>query len=64
MREELRIELQTSLQAAREKNQATDSKPIPVRFNGHPSPVVMHLRPSLEPDHEGFVLVIFDERAP
>lgn len=61
VREELRIELQTSLQVAREKKQPIDSKPIPVRFNGHSRPVVMHVRPSLEPDHDGFVLLIFDE---
>lgn len=64
VREELRIELRTSLQAAREKKEAIDSKPIPVRFNGHARPVVMHARPALEPDQEGFVMIIFEEREP
>jgi len=64
VREELRAELQASLQSAREKKAPFDSKPIPVRFNGHAQPVVMHLRPSLNPEREGFVLLIFDEREP
>jgi two-component system CheB/CheR fusion protein len=64
VREELRIELQAALHRAREKKEIFDSKPIPVRFNGHPCPVILHVRPSLESDEEGFALVIFDEREP
>jgi two-component system CheB/CheR fusion protein len=64
VRTELRIELRTLLQIVREKNWPADSKPIPVRFNGHAVPVVMHLRPALEPEDERFVLVIFEEREP
>ena len=64
VREELRMELRSLLQAAREKNDACDSLPIPVQFNGHARPVVMHVRPALEPERAGFALVIFDERAP
>ncbi len=64
VREELRIELQASLQAARESRVAYDSEPIPVRFNGHSRPVVMHVRPAAELEREGFALVIFDEREP
>ena len=44
VREELRIELQASLQTCRENREVWDSKPIPVRFNGHSRPVVMHVR--------------------
>ncbi len=64
VREELRIELQASLQSARERKAAFDSNPIPVRFNGHPLPVVIHVRPALESEREGFALIIFEEREP
>src|SRR5262249_661206 len=53
VREELRIELQASLKSARENKAPFDSKPIPVQFNGHARPVVMHLRPSLNPKRKG-----------
>ena len=61
VREELRIELQVLLQQARATKDPLDSRPIPVRFNGHPIPVVMHLRPSREKDQDGFILVLFTE---
>jgi two-component system CheB/CheR fusion protein len=63
VREELRIELQAALHSTRETREPHDSRPIMVRFNGHSSPVVMHLRPAPEPNREGYVLVIFEERA-
>jgi two-component system CheB/CheR fusion protein len=62
VREELRIELQAALQHARERKEIFDSNPIFVQFNGHQSPVVLHVRPSLERDEDGFILVIFEER--
>ncbi len=64
LREELRMELQALLQASRDNKVAIESKPVPVRFNGHAKPVVMHLRPSLNPAREGFLLLIFEERSP
>lgn len=64
VREELRIELQAALQHARDKKKIFDSRPIPVRFNGHPTPVVLHVRPSMERDEDGFALVIFEELEP
>ncbi len=64
VRPELRIELQASLQTARERKIAFDSRAIPVRFNGKARPVVLHIRPALEPERDGFVLVIFEEREP
>jgi two-component system, chemotaxis family, CheB/CheR fusion protein len=64
VREELRIELQAALQEVRQSKKNFDSKPIPVRFNGHPCPVVLHVRPSQEAAEDGFVLVIFEEREP
>ena len=53
--------LQALLQAARDGKDVLDSRPIPVRLNGHSAPVVMHVRPAQEQDQEGFVLVIFEE---
>ncbi|HTQ58348.1 MAG TPA: chemotaxis protein CheB [Bryobacteraceae bacterium] len=64
VREELRVDLRSLLQSARERKTARDSMPIPVRFDGHPRPVVMQVRPALEPERDGFALVIFDERDP
>ena len=62
VREELQLELQSSLYQVRESGRIIDTKPIPVRFNGHATPVVIHLRPALEPDLDGYVLIIFEER--
>ena len=62
VREELRIELRALLQQARDKREPADSRAIPVRFNGHAVPVVMHVRPARETEQEGYVLLIFDER--
>ena len=64
VRPELRIELQASLQTARESKKALDSSPIPVQFNGHARPVVLHVRPSMGQERDGFALVIFEEREP
>ncbi|MBV8864840.1 MAG: hypothetical protein JO210_05510, partial [Acidobacteriaceae bacterium] len=62
VREELRAELHALLRAVRETRLPQDSRPIPVRFNGHAKPVVMHVRPSTQPEDEGLVLVMFEER--
>ncbi|MBV9772290.1 MAG: PAS domain-containing protein [Bryobacterales bacterium] len=62
VRDELQLELQAALHEAREKRRTVDTKPIPVRFEGHPCPVVMHVRPALEPVQEGYILIIFEER--
>jgi two-component system CheB/CheR fusion protein len=62
VREELRIELRSLLQHARGKREPVDSRAVPVRFNGHPIPVVIHVRPAQDAEKEGYVLVIFDER--
>jgi two-component system CheB/CheR fusion protein len=64
VREELQLELQAALHEAREKQEAVDSRPVPVRFNGHARPVTMRVRPALEPERDGFALIIFEERAP
>jgi two-component system, chemotaxis family, CheB/CheR fusion protein len=62
--EDLRVELQACLQSFREIKRPFDSRPIPVRFNSHTRPVIMHVRAALEPEREGFILVIFEEREP
>lgn len=64
VREELRIDLQSLLQTARETKELADSEPILVRFNGHTAPVVMHVRAAEDADQDGFVLVIFEEHQP
>jgi two-component system CheB/CheR fusion protein len=64
VREELRIELRAALHSAREKNGPASSRPMLVRFNGESAPVVIHVRPSQEPEQTGFVLVMFEEREP
>lgn len=64
VREELRADLYALLQSARGTRLAQSSEPIPVRFNGTPRLVIMHVRPSLQAEDEGLVLVIFDEREP
>jgi len=62
VRKELRIELRAALHASRDQDNTRRSKPIPVRFNGDTSEVVLHVRPSPDPQQRGFALVIFEER--
>lgn len=64
VRDELQMQLQALLHSARDTKKFVDSRPIPVRFNGHSAPVVMHLRPAQESGEDGFVLVIFEEHQP
>ncbi|MCA9115530.1 MAG: PAS domain-containing protein, partial [Planctomycetaceae bacterium] len=61
VRAELRNALQTSLMIARERKEAVRSRPALVQFPGTDSHVVIHVRPALEPDQDGYVLVMFDE---
>lgn len=61
VREELRLELRAALHLVREQRQPVRTAPILVQFNGETHPVVLDVRPSLDP--EGYVLVIFDESA-
>ncbi|QBQ55812.1 chemotaxis protein CheB [Nitrosococcus wardiae] len=65
LREELQLELRAALHRAREKRQVTHTKPVPVALGDDtPHPVVLHVHPALELAQEGFVLILFDERAP
>lgn len=61
VREELRLELRAALHTAREHHEPRRSPPVPVSFDGQFRDVALHVRPSLEPEQEGFALVIFDE---
>jgi two-component system, chemotaxis family, CheB/CheR fusion protein len=61
VREELRLELRTALLAARERREPRRSPPVPVAFDGQPREVVLHVRPSQDPEQDGYVLVLFDE---
>ena len=61
VREELRIELRAALHAAKEKGQATRSKPIAVAIEGVTRSVVLSAQPAQTSEQEGFVLVLFDE---
>jgi two-component system CheB/CheR fusion protein len=61
VRKELSIELISALHAARKERAAAQSKPVQVRFNGDSHPVVLHVHPALEPQHEGYSLVTFEE---
>ncbi len=62
VRPELLVELRATLHAARQRREPVRSKPVPVRFDGEERPVVLDVRPALDPEGEGFVLVLFDER--
>src|SRR5205823_1206162 len=64
VRPELRVELQVALQTARDRKEPFDSPPIQVQFDGESCPVLLHVRPALDPASEGFALVIFEERQP
>lgn len=64
VREELRLELRAGLHAARARREPQRSRSIGVRFDGVWRPVVLDVRPAIEPRQEGFALVIFDEREP
>ena len=61
VRNELAVELIAALHAARSDRQPVRTLPIPVKFNGETKPVVLHVRPSLDPQSEGYSLVIFEE---
>lgn len=61
VREELSIELSSALQAAVDRGVVTRSKPILVQLEGRSRPVVLHVKPSTQPSHQGYSLVIFEE---
>src|SRR5262245_6978490 len=62
VRNELSLELITALHATRKERRPTRSKPVKVRFNGEAHPVVLSVYPSLDPQTEGYSLVVFEEQ--
>jgi two-component system, chemotaxis family, CheB/CheR fusion protein len=62
VRQELRIELRAAVSAAREQRKTVRTKPTAVRFDVETFPVVLDVRPALEQEQEGFLLLLFDER--
>lgn len=61
VREELRLELRAALQTSRQNRIPTDSAQVSVNFDGRARPVVVHVRPALTEEHEGFALIFFEE---
>lgn len=61
VRDELRIELRTALAAARTGKTPVRTKPALVRLGDASRPVVLDVRPATSPEHDGFVLLHFDE---
>jgi len=60
-REELRIELRSTVHAARKTGEPQTGRPVLVDFDGTRRRVAVLVRPALELE-EGFLLAIFDER--
>ncbi len=60
-REPLQAELRAVLYAARESGRPAHSRPIPLQLGGEPVEVEVRALPAVEPDLDGFCLVIFDE---
>lgn len=63
-REELRIELRAALHMAVEHGADSRSRPILVELEGETRQVVLHVRPSKDPELGNACLVIFDEYEP
>ena len=59
VREELRIELRSALQQARKRQTPVQTRPRAVRINGESVEVVMDVRPTLDPEQEGYAAVLF-----
>ena len=62
IREELRIELRSTLQAAKDSKKINRSKPVHVKINGNIKHVVLAVKISNEPNRENLALVIFEEQ--
>ncbi|WP_339749444.1 CheR family methyltransferase [uncultured Rubinisphaera sp.] len=62
LREDFRLEVRAALTKCREQDEPVSTSPIPVRFNGHAVPVIVHVRAAMEPEQEGYALIIFEER--
>jgi two-component system, chemotaxis family, CheB/CheR fusion protein len=63
VREALRAELRAALHTVRETAVRVRSRPIPLRVDGKSVAVVLDVRPVRGPEHAGYALVVFDDRA-
>jgi two-component system, chemotaxis family, CheB/CheR fusion protein len=64
VRQELRTELRAALRTARQQGgPGVESKPVSMPLDGDSGIVVLHVRPAPAFEAEGYVLIIFDERA-
>jgi two-component system, chemotaxis family, CheB/CheR fusion protein len=61
VRQELRIELRTVLQKARESGRPVRSRPVAVSVNGHSSRFVISVSPATDGREEGYAIVVFEE---
>ena len=61
VREELRVEMRTVMQAAVEQGKSCRSHPVLLELDGEPKQVVVQVRPSNDPELANLHLVIFDE---
>lgn len=64
VRQELRVELRSVLSLARQDRRMVRSRPVRVQMNGATARVTLDVRPALDPDHESFCLVVFEENGP
>jgi two-component system CheB/CheR fusion protein len=58
---DLSVELISSMHSAKHDKKPVKSKYIPVRFNGDTHLVSLQVRPAMDPQYEGYSLVVFDE---
>lgn len=61
LRDELRVELRSLLSSVRARNESRRSRPILVDFKGRSAHVILHVHPSPDRRHAGFVLISFEE---
>lgn len=63
VRDELQIELRATMHSAKEIGGELRSKPVVMSFDGTPSEVEIVVRPGPKAEGDGFILVVFEERA-
>src|SRR6185436_7474440 len=63
VREELTAELVSAMHGARRNRRPVRTRYIPARLNGASPLVSMQVRPAMDPQYDGYSLVVFDEIA-
>ena len=58
---ELSLELLTAMHKAKRELRPVRSRYVPIRLNGERHLVSVQVRPAMDPQYEGYVLVVFDE---